>query len=144
MNTLEKLQSVLCDPEGVVCIAGSDGDRAVIKDALAELASIQSCEVVMRDAITKTLNENGHLADGENCTLIELKRALAQSPPQPLVDLCPRPLRGRPDGFTTQQCISAGECGCGASRPLRSEQTDKQKGVDKLSPPSDQTEGKPI
>ena len=27
-------------------------------------------------AITKTLNENGHLADGENCTLIELKRVM--------------------------------------------------------------------
>lgn len=27
-------------------------------------------------AITKTLNENGHLADGEDCTLIDLKHAM--------------------------------------------------------------------
>lgn len=30
----------------------------------------------LRGAIEQTLNENGHLADGENCTLIVLKRAL--------------------------------------------------------------------
>lgn len=27
-------------------------------------------------AIQRTLDENGHLADGDNCTLIHLKRAL--------------------------------------------------------------------
>ena len=30
----------------------------------------------LRAAITKTLEENRHLADGENCTLIDLKRAI--------------------------------------------------------------------
>lgn len=30
----------------------------------------------LESAIVKTLNENGHLADGENCTLIDLKRAM--------------------------------------------------------------------
>lgn len=30
----------------------------------------------LRAAIRKTLDNNGHLADGEVCTLIELKRAL--------------------------------------------------------------------
>lgn len=29
-----------------------------------------------RAAIQKTINENGHLADGDDCTLIELKRAI--------------------------------------------------------------------
>ena len=29
-------------------------------------------------AIQRTLDENGHLADGDNCTLIHLKRALPQ------------------------------------------------------------------
>lgn len=32
----------------------------------------------LRSAITQTLNENGHLADGRICTLIELKRALPE------------------------------------------------------------------
>lgn len=30
----------------------------------------------LRTAIQKTLDENGHLADGDNCTLIHLVRAL--------------------------------------------------------------------
>lgn len=30
----------------------------------------------LRAAIQQTLDENGHLADGDNCTLIVLKRAL--------------------------------------------------------------------
>ena len=30
----------------------------------------------LHSAIIKTLDENGHLADGENCTLIHLKRAV--------------------------------------------------------------------
>lgn len=31
---------------------------------------------VLRAAIVKTLEDNGHLADGEDCTLSALKRAL--------------------------------------------------------------------
>ncbi len=31
----------------------------------------------LRNAIIKTIEENRHLADGENCTLIHLKRAIA-------------------------------------------------------------------
>ena len=30
----------------------------------------------LRDAIIKTLNDNLHLADGDNCTLLELKRSV--------------------------------------------------------------------
>jgi hypothetical protein len=32
-------------------------------------------------AIEKTLDENGHLADGDNCTLINLKRAIENRQP---------------------------------------------------------------
>ena len=35
----------------------------------------------LRDAVAQTLRENAHLADGENCTLIRLKRALAMPAP---------------------------------------------------------------
>ncbi len=31
----EAMLSVLCDPEGTPCFSGSDGDRAVIAEALA-------------------------------------------------------------------------------------------------------------
>jgi hypothetical protein len=30
----EAMQAVLCDPEGVPCFSGSDGDRAIISDAM--------------------------------------------------------------------------------------------------------------
>ena len=33
---------------------------------------------LLRAAIVQTLNENAHLADGDNCTLIALKRALPE------------------------------------------------------------------
>ena len=33
---VEACLAVLCDPEGKACFEGSDGDRAVIDDALAE------------------------------------------------------------------------------------------------------------
>jgi len=32
--------------------------------------------IELETAIVKTLNENRHLADGEDCTLIDLKRAM--------------------------------------------------------------------
>lgn len=36
-KALSDLHATLCDPEGTVCIAGSDGDRAVIQSALSKL-----------------------------------------------------------------------------------------------------------
>jgi hypothetical protein len=33
----------------------------------------------LRAAILQTIEENGHLADGENCTLIALKRAVGET-----------------------------------------------------------------
>ena len=41
MNAIEQLKSVLCDPEGTCCIAGSDEDRAIIDRALQALAAQQ-------------------------------------------------------------------------------------------------------
>jgi hypothetical protein len=36
----------------------------------------------LQKAVRLTLDENAHLADGENCTLIRLKNALTPTPPQ--------------------------------------------------------------
>lgn len=36
-NTHDEILSVTCDPEGKVCISGSNGDRKIIQDALAAL-----------------------------------------------------------------------------------------------------------
>lgn len=41
---LESLQSVLCDPDGRVCISGSDADRAIIHAALRALESTPAQE----------------------------------------------------------------------------------------------------
>lgn len=38
MTAIDQLKSVLCDPEGKCCIAGSDEDRAIIDRALDALA----------------------------------------------------------------------------------------------------------
>lgn len=40
MNALERLRAVLCTPDGEVCIRGSEGDRAIIQEALAELDTL--------------------------------------------------------------------------------------------------------
>ena len=43
--------------------------KCAARDAAVEIRKL-------RAAIHLTLNENGHLADGDDCTLIELKRAV--------------------------------------------------------------------
>ena len=40
--------------------------------------SLEDELAALRDAVAQTLRENAHLADGDNCTLIRLKRALAK------------------------------------------------------------------
>ena len=42
----------------------------------ADILALYAENERLRSAIQQTLDENGHLADGENCTLIVLKRAL--------------------------------------------------------------------
>jgi hypothetical protein len=37
MDPIEQLESVLCAPDGKCCIAGSDSDRAIVDEALADL-----------------------------------------------------------------------------------------------------------
>jgi hypothetical protein len=47
----------------------SDGEEEIIVDKDARIKQLES-------AIRKTIRENKHLADGKNCTLIHLKKAL--------------------------------------------------------------------
>jgi len=49
MDAIEQLKSVLCDPEGKCCIAGSDEDRAIIDRALQALAQRTEQEPVALD-----------------------------------------------------------------------------------------------
>ena len=73
-----------CTPEEAHELAGKVG-RAFAEDAnmlnlalLIDLARepLQAKIDALMQAIRQTLDDNGHLADGENCTLIVLKRAL--------------------------------------------------------------------
>jgi hypothetical protein len=41
-----------------------------------EILGLVNENIALREAIVKTIEENKHLADGENCTLIHLTRAL--------------------------------------------------------------------
>lgn len=58
--------------------------RAKVNPAYADNRGTESyergallCEIDrLRAAIEQTLDENGHLADGDNCTLIVLKRSV--------------------------------------------------------------------
>lgn len=57
---------VLCHPHMLVTQANL---REIIEAQLTELLKL-------RGAIRITIEENGHLADGENCTLSHLKKAI--------------------------------------------------------------------
>ena len=53
-----------------------DGEVVFANDALAEIERLNAQVATLKSAIKQTLDENGHLADGNNCTLIRLKRAM--------------------------------------------------------------------
>ena len=56
---------------------GSDAQFGIACAAWFACEKIKNSEIDrLRTAIRKTLDENGHLADGEDCALIELKRAI--------------------------------------------------------------------
>jgi hypothetical protein len=67
---------------GIVLVAspaGGIGGVKIDRDLKAtEVLMMEAADEIeiMRAAIIETLEENRHLADGENCTLIRLKRAL--------------------------------------------------------------------
>jgi len=48
----------------------------VLEELLDEIARLRTQRDYMLSAARRTLDENGHLADGDVCTLIVLKRAV--------------------------------------------------------------------
>jgi hypothetical protein len=52
---------------------------ALHKDMLREIDRLQYANAELLQAITKTVRENLHLADGDNCTLVHLVRAVPES-----------------------------------------------------------------
>ena len=52
--------------------------RQRITDISADWINTQQENARLRTAIINCLNNNGHLADGDNCTLIDLKRAVPE------------------------------------------------------------------
>jgi hypothetical protein len=54
---------------------------ALHKDMLREIDRLEYANAELLQAITKTVQENLHLADGDNCTLVHLVRALGPDDP---------------------------------------------------------------
>lgn len=54
-------------------------DTALMREAADRIEALE-------DAIKETIEENLDLADGENCTLIKLKRSISYDDLQPLTD----------------------------------------------------------
>jgi len=52
-------------------------DRTHVTSTSAKLFALHIARPLL-DAIKQTLSENRHLADGDNCTLIELKRVIGE------------------------------------------------------------------
>ncbi len=44
LEALKSLQAILCNPEGDPCFAGSDGDRAVAREAFAAIARAEAAQ----------------------------------------------------------------------------------------------------
>lgn len=59
----------------IACASELDIETAI------ENAKLMALAPTMLYAIRKTLEENAHLADGDDCTLIHLKRAIADMTP---------------------------------------------------------------
>lgn len=64
------------DPEAMAYHMSDSAKMYAFRDAKADILALHADNERLRAAIQQTLEENGHLADGENCTLIVLKRAL--------------------------------------------------------------------
>jgi hypothetical protein len=74
-GSIELARSICTEIKGI-----ADDGLDDIKWGSVDIAEILSAEVInLRVAIIKTLNKNRHLADGENCSLIDLKIALRES-----------------------------------------------------------------
>jgi hypothetical protein len=72
---IEWLQNIRCDrepftPEHAQCVC------RLAHAAAARLEVLEGEVERLMGAISKTVDENGHLADGDNCTLRRLTRAL--------------------------------------------------------------------
>lgn len=81
----ERMRLAACGVVAMANNAKSASNARVMNDkyrsaSLDDVIRAVDAEMRYRDAIEKTLAENGHLADGENCTLIDLKLALRGDP----------------------------------------------------------------
>ena len=66
-----------------------------IQEAMNNYETLKAQNAVLREAIIKTINDNLHLADGDVCTLIALKQALAATPSE-----CLEKVRKKDEAFT--------------------------------------------
>lgn len=91
MNPIEQLKSVLCDPSGKCCIAGSDEDRAIVDNALSALAQpehgLVTTEASLRFRLDSEKQKAADLLDDVRELKGIIKKLMAAQPkPQPEQD----------------------------------------------------------
>ena len=56
MKTSEKFEALLCNPDGEVCIHGSDEDRKILTEAIAEVRALEELRDGVKDRIQTISN----------------------------------------------------------------------------------------
>ncbi len=66
MKTSEKFEALLCNPDGAVCIHGSDEDRKILTEAIAEVRVMETENKLSQDGIQGILDEMDMRAKATN------------------------------------------------------------------------------
>ncbi|MCK4578018.1 MAG: hypothetical protein KAU50_04465 [Candidatus Marinimicrobia bacterium] len=61
MKTSDKIKSVSCNPEGVVCSPGSDADRELLQSAISEVEAMVVCITKLRIFADDVMTQIGGL-----------------------------------------------------------------------------------
>lgn len=96
LDCLNAMENVLCDPEGIPCFQGSDGDRQVIYDAMSKgyeavnTVNAPSPEVdeIVNEAIMKGWHEDESTRGIKNQVMAAIRPYLAQGAVKVDLDAC--------------------------------------------------------
>jgi hypothetical protein len=106
MNPIDELKSVLCDPEGKCCIAGSEEDRAIIDRALKALTepAVETDDPLHCDICGDATDDPWHFSTSQDrhkhaCDKCwESKKALRAASAEPV----PEPMRKHVEDFAAK------------------------------------------
>ena len=86
MEALLHLKSVLCDPEGRVCITGSDGDRNIVQNSIANIEQTIDRQAAQIEMLRKMLKQvcGSYLLEHPDTNIDPFVEALSSTPDQAL------------------------------------------------------------